>query len=204
MPASHVRVVKVGGSLLRWPAVKQRLRDWLAVQPSATCVLIAGGGKVVESIRELDMLHRLGARASHWLCVRAMSVTARLLVDLLEDAALVDELDTLHEMLEARPTRMGVFDAVQFLRSEESSLPGAVLPENWSVTSDSIAARVAQTIDAAELVLLKSSLPESAELSAMAATDYVDEFFPTIAAQLPAVRLVNLRDEVFAEIVLRL
>lgn len=199
MSSPMIRVIKVGGSLFELPEIRQRLADWLAAQSPATCVFVAGGGKVVQSIRELDTLHRLGEAASHWLCIRAMSVTARLLVDLLDDAALVDELRGLHELFESRPSRAAVFDVTRFMTGEEPSLSGVVLPQDWSVTSDSIAARLAQVVGAAELVLLKSELPASGRLDEMAAAGYIDGFFPTIAVELPEVRFVNLRDEAFTE-----
>ena len=52
-----------------------------------------------------------------------------------------------------------------------------------------------------ELVLLKSCLPAAgiATLEQAADAGYIDRCFPELAAKLPLVRLVNLRDSDFAE-----
>ena len=52
-----------------------------------------------------------------------------------------------------------VFDVTGFMRQIEPRLQGSKLPYGWSVTSDSIAARVAAVLAAGELVLLKPALP---------------------------------------------
>jgi len=65
------------------------------------------------------------------------------------------------------------------------------LPHAWSVTSDSIAARLAQAVAAGELVLLKSAAPPPD----LGAADYVDEWFATAARDVPSVRIVNLREQ---------
>jgi hypothetical protein len=52
-----------------------------------------------------------------------------------------------------------------------------------------------------ELVLLKSALPPagSSTLAELATAGYVDAFFPQAANRLDQVRLINLRDDQFAE-----
>ena len=69
--ANDVRVVKVGGSLFEMPQVSERLQAWIDAQRPATNVLIAGGGPLADSIRQLDGMHAIGEVPAHWLCVRA-------------------------------------------------------------------------------------------------------------------------------------
>lgn len=195
MDAAAARVVKVGGSLFDDAQLPRRLQAWLDAQPPAANVLIAGGGKLAESIREMDRLHALGASPAHWLSVRAMGIMARLLVDLLPNAALVDEVADARRFIAARGAGLCVFDPMPLLTTDEPRLPGTPLPHGWDVTSDSIAARVAEILTARELVLLKSDLPPGESLDEAAAAGYVDQFFPTIAGKLPLVRCVNLRGE---------
>ena len=199
MNTSSVRVVKVGGSLFDSPQLSERLQQWLAAQTPATNIFVAGGGQLAQSIRDLDRLHSIGETPAHWLCVRAMGVTARLLVDLIPEAALIDSINDARELISSRPSRIAVFDPMPMLNNVEATLPGTQLPHGWTVTSDSIAARIAELLAAEELVLLKSALPTSISLEKAGQDDYVDDFFPSIARQLSRIRCVDLRDEGFAE-----
>jgi aspartokinase-like uncharacterized kinase len=168
------RVVKLGGSLLDWPEFPRRLRQWLAQQPPKPTGLIVGGGAIVDGLRDADRVHQLGDEAAHWLCIKAMSLTAQMVAQLLPELRLLDaeELLTLDQKMSDTP-----------------------LPATWSITSDSIAARACTLLGADELVLLKSKSPKLATLEELANDDYVDAYFPQAARQIARIRLVNLREE---------
>jgi aspartokinase-like uncharacterized kinase len=205
-----VRVAKVGGSLFDYEDLVPSLRKWLALQPPLATVLIAGGGPFADAIRAVDARFGLGEEASHWLCVRALGVSARLLAALLPEAKFAGEgVGSLVRRLEtvAMKAALGesdsrpfyVLDPETFLCSEEPLLANP-LPHTWSVTSDSIAARLAEALGAQELVLLKSSFGFAvSDIHAAAEAGFVDAEFPRAAATLQRVRAVNLRDERFAE-----
>jgi aspartokinase-like uncharacterized kinase len=183
-----VRVIKLGGSLLEWPELSVRLRRWLAVQSPAVNVLIVGGGPIVEGLRTIDRVQQLSASASHWLAIRAMGLSARVLADLLSDAPVVDSLAAID--LNGGST-LQIFEVEPLLRAEQGS--ASALPESWDVTSDSIAAHVANQLAAAELVLLKSApAPEPPTAESLARHGYVDAYFPKVARNLP-VRCIDLR-----------
>ncbi len=196
------RVVKLGGSLLDWESLHGVFAAWLDAQPLAKNVLVVGGGDLAETIRRLDQRLALGEEAAHWLCIRAMGVSARLAVALWPQFALATQLAELTAATGAGGA--WVFDTEEFLRREEPKQSGPQLEHRWSVTSDSIAARVAAVLGADELVLLKSALPASSPLTceAAAAAGYVDAFFPRAAISLPRIRAVNLRASGFPEAVL--
>jgi len=188
-----LRVVKVGGSLLDWPLLRELLARWLAAQPAAATVLIAGGGDLTDAVRRAQSLHGFDDETAHWLCVKALSVTARLLAQLLPNARLTGSLDELL-VWACEGNAPIVFDTADFLCQDEPQAPGTVLPHDWTATTDSIAARIAQLTSADELVLLKSADPPPYQsLAELSATRYVDEHFPLAAAGLPSLRLVNLR-----------
>ncbi len=182
-----VRVVKVGGSLLGWKDLPAALATWLAQQSPAVNVLVAGGGEFGEAIRRADAMHGLGEEAAHWLCVDALSVTARLL-GAIANVAVVSEAE---ELPSVGPS-ICVFDPAPFLRNIEPLQLLERLPHTWEVTSDSIAGRIAESLAASELVLLKSCLPVENE-------GYVDDYFPVAASKLPPIRCVNLRSSNFEE-----
>ena len=205
-----VVLVKLGGSLFGWDHVVDAVRRWLARQPDCCHVLVAGGGALADCVRDLDRRLGLEADTSHGLAIQAMAIHARVLRSLMPDSRWLrlSELASEPAGQDAGRADQGsrfasslvdghhlwVLDPVDFVHRVDARAPGRSLPVGWHVTSDSIAARVAQVLEAAELVLLKSNLP-SDSLSA----PYVDDYFATAAARLPGVRAVNLRDPCFAE-----
>lgn len=189
-------MVKLGGSLLDLPDLIPRLRQWLERQPRCSTVIVAGGGRMADAVRGADRLHGLGETVSHWLCIRVMTIQAELLAALLPEATVCRSLAEWR----ALKSEWAILDPWVFLREEEPRLVGQRLPESWEATSDSIAARFASAIGAAELVLLKSTLPApAATLSDASAAGYVDAFLPRLADSIPAVRCVDLRAAEFPQ-----
>src|SRR5262249_48022737 len=182
-------VVKVGGSLFDLPDLGPRLRGWLEQHAPREILLVPGGGPAAELIRNLDRTHALGEEVAHWLALRAMAINAALLAALVPRSCVIDGPD-LAELVWDQG-RVPVLDAFAFCEDDESN--DDHLPHTWAVTSDSVAARAAVVIKAAELVLLKSLLPPplpscergpggEGEAAAWAASGYVDEWLPRVLA----------------------
>ena len=185
------RVVKVGGSLLDYGAFLPAWNRWLAEQPPAANVLIAGGGKLADVIRQADRIWGLGEEAAHGLCIDVLAVSARLLAAVLGPMRRETSWQRLRQWLDRHEFDESiVFCPVQFLREAEAALPPRPLPHTWHVTSDSIAARIAGVLSADELVLLKSADPPA---HAPLRPPYVDEYFEQAARHLSRVSCVNLR-----------
>lgn len=190
-----MRIVKVGGSLLDWPPLKEQLAAWLAAQRPDCHVLIAGGGELTNAIRRAQAIHAFDDEAAHWMCVQALSVTAQLLAQLIPGATLIGSLEELRAAAATGKSPL-VLDPAEFLQHEEPLAGGTPLPHDWTATTDSIAARLAAVAAASELVLLKSADPPAwSSLAELAAARFVDEHFPIAAHGLPSVLLVNLRGE---------
>ena len=185
----------------QWP---QCLRAWLDRQAPADTVLVVGGGMLVEAIRAAHALHPLPESAAHWLCIRAMALQADMMLTYLPEAERLVSVACLcdRKQDETPARRLTVLDPWHFLHEEEPRLTAHPLPESWDVTSDSIAARLAELTKADELVLLKSALPRHKTFTVLTQSSYVDRFFPEAAGKLPRVRLVNLRDHSCQELVL--
>ena len=195
------RVVKLGGSLFSMPGLIDAFRDWLAAQSAAETLLIAGGGAPADAIRELNRLHNLSESAAHWLCIRAMHLQTEMLAAILPES---DRVTSIQELRDQSPrARLATVDPYQFLREEDRQLSAEPLPESWNVTSDSIAARLAMLSRATELVLLKSVAPSHDTASKLAESNFVDRCFPRAAQGIMHLRVVNLRDAKFAQVVLR-
>ena len=159
---SPLRVIKVGGSLFDMPDLGDRLRSFIDEQPISRNLLIAGGGPLVEEIRRLDRIASIDEELAHWMCIDLMSLTARMLAARLT-LELRNSIDEVRDF--ERPSSV-VFNPATWLYETEPHTAGTTLPIGWDVTSDSIAARLAQVLSADELVILKSTLPDSGEPSA--------------------------------------
>ena len=193
MKRKSLRVVKLGGSLLGYDRLRERFAAWIGVQPVMKTVIVAGGGPLVEAIRQLDAIHGFSDVAAHWAAVDALGVAARVVAELFPKFPLVEQVADLDQHSDDTL----ILDVSRVLKESSSA---AQLPWSWDVTSDSIAAWVAKAIEADELVLLKSGLPLGGlDLEGLADEGYVDAYFPTIAADCEHLRLVNLRDPAFGE-----
>jgi aspartokinase-like uncharacterized kinase len=201
------RIVKVGGSLLEYDHLVPALRKWLAAQSPDVNVLIVGGGPLADLIRQADARFAIGEESSHWLCVNLLSITARMLAAVLSDAELIESYDRLQHVLSSHQQHRDsapatvIFTPEDFLRRSEPHVLGQPLPHNWTVTTDSIAARLAHAVGADELVLLKSAdPPQPHTCQAAGEGDFADAHFPIAAQSLPRVRCVNLRDSGLLEL----
>jgi aspartokinase-like uncharacterized kinase len=184
-------VVKLGGSLLDCPALGAKLRGWLDALPTNRIILIVGGGLAADLIRQMDRIHHLGEERSHWLALRALSLNSHLVATLLPASETVNSLRNCPAVWAKQSTP--ILDPLCFVQEDEAS-PDR-LPHCWTVTSDSVAARVARVAGAAELILLKSCTPaQGLGWDELVRVGVVDAWFPRLVASLPAVRLVNLRD----------
>ncbi len=197
-----IRVIKVGGSLLHWMDCIEELPRWLTSQPAMTNLLIAGGGVLADEVRDLDRKMQLSAETAHRMAVEAMAINSHLLRALLPEGRWLElsrhegRFGSLHD------GRLWIIEPVDFMDHVEAMAEGQSLPIGWHVTSDSIAARLAEVVNAEELVLLKSALPETTGICSRgdaATAGFVDRYFPEAAARLVHIRAVNLRDALFAE-----
>lgn len=197
MPTKHIpnpeSIIKLGGSLLGIPDLRSRLQNFLGDFSRSRSILICGGGDAVDQIRKWDSIYRLGEARSHWLALRALSITARVVEKAVPGLELADSIESVESIW--KTGRIPVFDPFQFIVDiDEGSIDS--LPRRWRVTSDSIAARMAVVFGSPELILLKSvSFPERISMTEAAELGLVDEYFPTAARDIPRVVGINLRGE---------
>lgn len=185
-------VVKVGGSLFDLPDLAARLRQFIAGLGTTEILLVPGGGKTTDAIRQLDQVHDLGEEASHWLALRSMALNAHFLAVLLR-AEVIDAWTSCSPLWVAG--RLPILDAYRFARADEGN-PGS-LPHCWGVTSDSVAARAAIIGGAKQLVLLKSiTISKSIGWFKASERGWVDRYFPRVIQNFGRgleIRAVNLR-----------
>jgi aspartokinase-like uncharacterized kinase len=185
-------IVKVGGSLYDLPDLAEHLRRWLDGHAGMRPLLVPGGGATADVVRSFHRTHGLGEEACHWLALRALSLNAYFLADLVGRAAVVEQWDACPSVW--ADGRLPVLDLHAFALQDEHH--GGRLPHCWAVTSDALAARVAVVAGARDLVLLKSiSIPADISWEEAGRRGFVDAAFAGVlrtAAQLE-VRAVNFR-----------
>ena len=181
-------VVKVGGSLLALPDLRRRLLDRLNRVRTRRVILIVGGGEAADMVRRLDRTLELETKNAHWLAVRAMTFNSYLLEAILPDSQVVSSLAAYSSVWNAG--RVPIQEPVAFLRDEENSTRPP-LPHSWAVTSDTIAARLAQAAGARELVLLKSVAWDLRRgLDGAVSEGIIDEYFPREIHQPGGLRVI--------------
>ena len=122
-------------------------------------LVVPGGAGFADAVREADRRFGLRAGIAHRMAILGMEQFGWMLSDLIPRAVRCDEL-------RATPGRATVL--------LPSALPLDALPESWQVTSDSIAAWVADRMGAERLVLVKhADSPADVRLS-------VDEHLPVV------------------------
>jgi aspartokinase-like uncharacterized kinase len=165
-------VIKLGGSLALAPA----LRDWLGVIAAAPVpvVVVAGGGPFADAVREAQPVIGFDDRAAHRMAILAMAQSAEAIANLDDRLVLADSDELIVAALERlKPV---VWNPIPLALDR-------AIPHHWDVTSDSLAAWLAQRLGAAHLILVKQvgrqTLPLSAEI--LAERGIVDRAFPAMA-----------------------
>jgi 5-(aminomethyl)-3-furanmethanol phosphate kinase len=172
-----VIVVKLGGSL----GEGEHLPAWLAsLAPGAgRTVVVPGGGGFADAVRAAQRRHGFSDRAAHAMALLAMEQYGLMLADLLPALAPCRTLDAIGAALARR--RVALWLPTELVLAE------AAIPASWDVTSDSLAAWLAQRLGARRLVLVKSvAAPPPLEPRRLAAAGLVDRAFPDFAAGLGA------------------
>ncbi len=194
-------VLKIGGSLFDDPALPERLDEFVRFFAPASCFLIPGGGPVADCVREWDRLHAIGEEQAHWMALQSLDVTAELLQVFLPESEPCRSFSDVQQR--SASMGMSIVHPRGVLESlEQSSLSERrLLPHNWDVTSDSIAAYLASCCDA-ELVLAKSvNIPsvriedrmELLNVEEAAQAGLVDRYFPVVSRHVSRVAWCNIR-----------
>jgi len=159
---------------------------------------VTGAGELADTIRTWQPRFNLSDAHSHWLCIDLLSITAKILQQGLGEFPLLTSFEDLQSTIanaqETEQPATVIVDVQPFLRDIEPTLAPEPLPHNWDVSSDSIAARVAEALNADELILLKSKRcpDDQADFTALVAGHYVDHHFPRIAPRVRKIRLCQL------------
>jgi hypothetical protein len=129
------QVVKIGGSL--FPKYAINLADRL--EGTESCIIL-GGGEFANLIRRYDDEVGFSDEANHWRAIDCMDIIAKLVNDKAESTKLAYSIDDVNEISDEGFTP--IFVVSEFLKEEDP------FECSWDVTSDSIAAHVANLLNA--------------------------------------------------------
>ncbi len=163
-------VIKVGGSLLGSPELERWLEIFVKFS-DGHIIIVPGGGVFADAVRESQKVSKISDACAHRLAVLAMDQFGLLLANMNPGLAIartameIDERTWQHRAIVWLPSTMVLADDS--------------IPKSWDVTSDSIAAWLAEKLDAKYLILLKSDKPDKSELclKMMTKDGVVDEAF---------------------------
>lgn len=141
-------IIKVGGSLYHHAEFAAIGAAWAKLAQTHRLVLLPGGGPFADQVRAADARFQLSDSTAHWMAILAMDQYAYLLADLIPQAVLVRDLAGAGVACAAGHLAV-LAPAMLLLQSDP-------LPHSWHITSDSIAAWLAQYTNVSLLVLLKS------------------------------------------------
>ena len=167
-------VVKIGGSLLGSPELERWL-EVVAKYGDGKIVIVPGGGIFANAVREAQKISKISDACAHKLAVLAMDQFGLMLANMNPKLATarteceIDERTWQHRGIVWLPSHMVLADDT--------------IPQSWDVTSDSIAAWLAQKLDAKHLVLIKSDKPDEnkLELKTITESGLVDREFGDFA-----------------------
>lgn len=143
-------VVKLGGSLLGTPELKHWLQLF-ADKGDGKVVIVPGGGLFADAVRLAQQRSHIDDRLAHRLAVMAMDQYGLLLAGLNPGLATASsEL----EIAERGWQHRGIIWLPSAMVCADEQIP-----QDWGVSSDSLAAWLASKLNAAHLLLVKSELP---------------------------------------------
>ena len=164
-------VIKIGGSLeaaAALPALLALLADYA---PSGL-VIVPGGGRFAERIRQQQRETGLDDVTAHRRALLAMEQYGALLCELEPRLYPVARLD---EMTDKAGVPVWFPGRMLAARTD--------IPASWQVTADSLALWLAGELNADALILVKSVANNTHDVRELAASTYLDAYFPQMMAR---------------------
>jgi aspartokinase-like uncharacterized kinase len=167
-------VLKLGGSL----AETGRLRVLLALVAKARrpLVVVPGGGPFADAVREAQAELEFSDAAAHDMALLAMHQMAHMMIAL-EPRRLV-AADTLAGMRQSLSRRQVPLWLPMKLCARDRTIP-----RDWSITSDGLAARLAERLCAPVALVKSCSVRPGISPEALASAGIVDPVFPAVVAR---------------------
>jgi aspartokinase-like uncharacterized kinase len=140
-------VIKVGGNLAEDPATLKTLCNRLSeIAKKYSIVVVPGGGKLADVVREFDQRYALSADISHRMAILGMDQFGLFLSQIIPNSCATYLLSDTVQLSEIKVVPIFLPSRLMFREDP--------LEPSWNVTSDSIAAYVANRLKADKVILV--------------------------------------------------
>lgn len=169
-------VIKLGGSLSRSDAIGNCLNAVEKNYRRRAAVIVPGGGAFADQVRLAQQHWQFDDNTAHHMALLAMQQMALLFKGLKPDFAIAHTVAAIQGLLDRQKTVIWSPDIIE--------LDNAGIESSWDITSDSLAAWLAKTLSASELILVKSTVIDSSlSLQQLAEQQIMDKAFCDFVAQ---------------------
>ena len=167
-------VLKIGGSLVAQGGAREVL-DLVAGSPRQI-VVVPGGGAYADAVRADQVTLGFSDAQAHRLAIFAMQRMALDFQEMQPKLLAVDSIEAMHRAWAVG--RIPVWLPWAMVEHE------ANIAQDWSLTSDGLAAWLAAQLGGAEVALIKScAIPSGASLNSLVTAGITDTQFPAFVAQ---------------------
>ncbi|HIP17664.1 MAG TPA: hypothetical protein EYG76_05165 [Methanothermococcus okinawensis] len=140
----YINIVKIGGSLTYFSeSLLNELKSFS--NPKNKIIIIPGGGKFANVVRELDTSVKMRDRTSHKLALLSMDMMGIYFSELSD----IETVNTLYDAKEILKKKN-----IVILLPSKIVLSTDELPNSWEVTSDSVAAYITKLLKLNRLIIV--------------------------------------------------
>jgi aspartokinase-like uncharacterized kinase len=181
-------VVKLGGSLSHTVSLINCLNSVERRYQGRAVVIVPGGGAFADQVRLAQQRWQFDDTTAHRMAILAMQQMALLFNGIKPDFALAGSVTDIRRQLQQQ--KMVIWSP------DSAELDQAGIKASWDITSDSLAAWLANTLAATELVLVKSvAIDASLSLAQLAKQEIIDQgFCELVRSVIFKIRVVNQQD----------
>lgn len=140
-------VIKIGGSVVQNNSIKKLCRALNTLIRDYSFVIVPGGGDYADLVRQHYRKYHVSSDTAHWMAILSENILGFFLLEQLTFGIPVFTISEISKAIEN--SRIPIFMPFQYLFEYDP------LPHSWDVTSDSIAAHIAEILHAHKLILLK-------------------------------------------------
>lgn len=178
-------VIKLGGSLCHSDVLIDCLNAVEKNYRGRAVVIVPGGGAFADQVRLAQQRWSFDDNTAHRMAVLAMQQTALMFQGLKPGWVIADTVAAIQDRAGEKNIVVWSPDIVE--------LDEAGVPASWDISSDSLAAWLAKTVSAAELILIKSApIDPALSLQQLAKQNIVDNAFCGFVAEAAfKIRIVN-------------